>query len=350
MRAGKRWLLCDGNKVPHYVTYKKRGSTDTVEDLAQLATFMDAVDAAEKSFGLFGLGFALGPDGTGNHWQGIDLDNVPENFLSGIANDLPGYVEFSLSGNGCHAYGYGRPFTTLGSNDSGVEAYSQGRYFVVTGNKIRGQIVCIADYVATHLVPRHAKTRSDKTNAVANDSTEIITVPPATITDLRLALVHMRSDDYELWIAMGHALRELGDVGRGLWLDWSAASTKFNSAKASRKWDGFHPSATGYQAVFAAAQKQGWLNPKSNAAQAAPTAIQSSNGELHRTVVTRCGADITAVAIKWLWPGWVPAGKLTILAGSAGTGKTTLALALAATLTAGGNWPDKSPGHRLETF
>lgn len=59
-----------------------------------------------------------------------------------------------------------------------------------------------------------------------------------------------------------------------------------------------------------------------------------------RTVKIRCGADIKPLPITWLWSGWVPAGKLTILAGAAGTGKTTLALALAAVLTAGGQWPD----------
>lgn len=59
-----------------------------------------------------------------------------------------------------------------------------------------------------------------------------------------------------------------------------------------------------------------------------------------RIVKIRCGADIRPLPITWLWPGWIPAGKLTILAGAAGTGKTTLALALAAVLTAGGRWPD----------
>jgi putative DNA primase/helicase len=61
-----------------------------------------------------------------------------------------------------------------------------------------------------------------------------------------------------------------------------------------------------------------------------------------RVVKIRCGADIKPQPITWLWPGWVPAGKLTILAGAAGTGKTTLALALAAVLTSGGRWPDGS--------
>ena len=61
-----------------------------------------------------------------------------------------------------------------------------------------------------------------------------------------------------------------------------------------------------------------------------------------RSVKIRCGAGIKPLPITWLWPGWLPAGKLTILAGAAGTGKTTLALGLAATLTGGGRWPDGS--------
>ncbi len=59
-----------------------------------------------------------------------------------------------------------------------------------------------------------------------------------------------------------------------------------------------------------------------------------------RIVKIRCGADIKPLAIDWLWPGWLPAGKLTILAGAAGTGKTTLALGLGAVITTGGCWPD----------
>lgn len=65
-----------------------------------------------------------------------------------------------------------------------------------------------------------------------------------------------------------------------------------------------------------------------------------------RTVNLRCGADIAPLSITWLWDGWLPAGKLTILAGTAGTGKTTLALGLAAALTSGGRWPDGKHCHQ----
>ena len=44
--------------------------------------------------------------------------------------------------------------------------------------------------------------------------------------------------------------------------------------------------------------------------------------------------------IRWLWEDWLATGKLHILAGAPGTGKTTISLALAATISSGGRWPD----------
>jgi putative DNA primase/helicase len=60
------------------------------------------------------------------------------------------------------------------------------------------------------------------------------------------------------------------------------------------------------------------------------------------TVSLQCAADITPEAIHWLWNGWLAKGKLHIFAGAAGTGKTTIAIALAATITIGGKFPDGS--------
>ncbi|MHB9799976.1 AAA family ATPase [Pseudomonas sp. MT3] len=51
-------------------------------------------------------------------------------------------------------------------------------------------------------------------------------------------------------------------------------------------------------------------------------------------------ASIVPVPIRWLWPGWIARGKLTVLAGAGGSGKTTLAMGLIGTLTSGGRWPD----------
>ena len=47
--------------------------------------------------------------------------------------------------------------------------------------------------------------------------------------------------------------------------------------------------------------------------------------------------------LTWSWKGWLPDGMLTILAGEPGSGKSALALRLAATFTDGRDWPDGSP-------
>ncbi|MGE5141448.1 MAG: AAA family ATPase [Rudaea sp.] len=63
------------------------------------------------------------------------------------------------------------------------------------------------------------------------------------------------------------------------------------------------------------------------------------------SVELRCANSIAPEAVSWLWPDWIAAGKLHILAGPPGTGKTTVAIGVAATLTSGGRWPDGSRCH-----
>ena len=45
---------------------------------------------------------------------------------------------------------------------------------------------------------------------------------------------------------------------------------------------------------------------------------------------------------QWLWKNWLPLGKLTLLAGPAGVGKTTLLMDIAATISNGGTLPFQS--------
>lgn len=53
-----------------------------------------------------------------------------------------------------------------------------------------------------------------------------------------------------------------------------------------------------------------------------------------------CASGIVSKPIRWLWPGWVARGKFHVLAGAPGTGKTTIALSLAAAITRGRRLPD----------
>lgn len=62
------------------------------------------------------------------------------------------------------------------------------------------------------------------------------------------------------------------------------------------------------------------------------------------------GTSIKPTPIHWLWHGWLARGKLAMLAGQPGVGKTTIALALAACVTTGKPFPDGTackPGNVL---
>ena len=66
----------------------------------------------------------------------------------------------------------------------------------------------------------------------------------------------------------------------------------------------------------------------------------STTNALPDGVILTCGTELTPEPIRWLWPGWLALGKLHILAGAPGQGKTTLATTMMATVTIGGRWPD----------
>jgi len=51
------------------------------------------------------------------------------------------------------------------------------------------------------------------------------------------------------------------------------------------------------------------------------------------------GDSVPLEPVRWLWPDFLPAGMLTILGGAPGCGKTTIALAAAAIVSNGGQWP-----------
>jgi len=69
-------------------------------------------------------------------------------------------------------------------------------------------------------------------------------------------------------------------------------------------------------------------------------------------VIRRPGAETGLVwlgtvkpqKVRWLWRGYIPRGKITLIDGDPGTGKSTLALDIAARVTTGRSWPDGARG------
>jgi len=78
---------------------------------------------------------------------------------------------------------------------------------------------------------------------------------------------------------------------------------------------------------------------KTVARQDALNAGAGIGGNGHATVVMNCAADIKPVALRWLWPGKIPAGKLSLLVGDPGLGKSVITIDLAARVSLGAPWP-----------
>ena len=99
------------------------------------------------------------------------------------------------------------------------------------------------------------------------------------------------------------------------------------------------------QAKIDAAMPPDALERISNAKQPLPDTAEPSNGgaangEHAIKALLVQASEIPIEPVRWLWGGWLAAGKLHVLGGAPGTGKTTIAMSLAATLSAGGAWPD----------
>ena len=71
-------------------------------------------------------------------------------------------------------------------------------------------------------------------------------------------------------------------------------------------------------------------------------APESKKPGLMSRVDLLCASNIQCVPIRWLWGGHIAKGKFHILGGAPGTGKTTIAMAIAAAVSSGGAWPDGS--------
>lgn len=339
MREARRWLVWreepsvgdkKPRKVPYYVSGARRfGELDTAQDLARMGTLDEALAALARGQHS-GLGFALGPDDTGSCWQGVDLDDLaahPE--LAHVVEELPGYTETSPSGKGLHAIGYGRPFTALGSNGSGIEAYSSGRYFTVTAEGAGlGEPTCLANWINATLRPLHGARP-------VSEATVHEVVPAATLAELRSALAAMRADDRTLWVANGQRLKRLGEAGRALWIEWSQQSDKFDPADAARVWDSCTADRTGYAAVFADAQRAGWVNPLAGSAPALRAPVPAPKlVPLDLSAALAADLDPPRYVVEPL----IPRRVATLLGGHGGVGKSMLALTIAAHVAAGRSW------------
>ena len=195
------------------------------------------------------------------------------------------------------------------------------------------------------------------TEAEVSDELKALMNPSGPISEgdqeqLRAALRSLDPDmERSLWLkvifaskdAEAHDMSDAKELAR----EWSMSSKqgKYNEADFERSWESGQPDrADGvhYPTIFHMAREAGW--------EPATPVIQPPKGQSSHSQGVSAATGITVVKaatlqvepIHWIWSGWLAAGKVHILAGVPGTGKTSVAMALGATITIGGRWPDGS--------
>jgi putative DNA primase/helicase len=71
-----------------------------------------------------------------------------------------------------------------------------------------------------------------------------------------------------------------------------------------------------------------------------PPITESPVSETHDEPLL-CAADFPAEPVEWLWPSRIPIGKVTLLVGDPGQGKSLLSLDIASRVTRGTPWPNE---------
>lgn len=62
----------------------------------------------------------------------------------------------------------------------------------------------------------------------------------------------------------------------------------------------------------------------------------------YKKLILTLASEIQPEPINWIWKDWLAKGKLTILAGAGGAGKTTISLNIASAISTAGKFPDDS--------
>lgn len=138
------------------------------------------------------------------------------------------------------------------------------------------------------------------------------------------------SDEYADWINAGQALKHAyGDAAFDLWNEWSERSGKYPGDAAARaKWDSFNRNANGgdtralrtLRTIRYMAQQHGW--------RYAPPELEFSS-DLFRNGLVRDLVGTPAPPVEWIIGDVLPRGKVGLLAGPGGVGKSFLILVLA---------------------
>lgn len=157
-------------------------------------------------------------------------------------------------------------------------------------------------------------------------------LPPTEHRRAMSALAAIPPETRDLWMRAGMAIKTaLGEAGFVLWDAWSRMTSQGNYDGSTQRaqWNSFAPGEHSHQvsesSLWYLARQYGWIESEAKRPPGKP-----GDGAM-----TRCLADVETVEIEWIWYGRIARGKLTLISGDPGLGKTWMILDIVARITAG---------------
>jgi hypothetical protein len=353
IRDLRQWLCWrieerDGKptKVPYSpLTDQKASSTDP----ETWAGYEEAV-SARREHGYDGIGFAFTAEVV---LCGVDLDaclepetGEIESWAQEIVEELDSYTEISPSGTGIHVLV--RAELPEGRNRKGrFEAYDRGRYFTVTGRHLSGTPRSIESrQEQLERVVRRVFGELDSTNGHKRLQPEFV----SELSDEEIIEKASAADNGEkfsrLWI---------GDTSR--YRSASEADAALCSLLAF--WAG--PDAQRIDNLFRQSGlcREKWIRREDYRRKTIERVLRDRTEFYQVPKVMRLAdrterrveelqpeemgillSGVEPEEVEWLWPSWLALGKLALMDGDPGLGKSATTLDIAARVSAGKVFPD----------
>ena len=209
----------------------------------------------------------------------VDLDSKPEKGIDGeetwrqLAKDVPNTIEVLTGGGGRHIYFIYPDHVDLKSGTNvlgdGVDLRADGGYVLVppslhasgrryeweaSSDPIDGIPVAPAPLWSLN---GHGK----KIQPTLDPELPVELMPLDKVNELRSALAFINSDDRDMWLKVGMAMKSTsaGQQAYGIWTEWSQQSSKYDPRDQQRTWQNLHLNGgVSLSTIFWMAKQNGW--------------------------------------------------------------------------------------------
>lgn len=338
----------------------RNGELASTTDATTWGTYADAIERWRRGRGN-GVGFVFSAS---DPFFMIDLDKCMDDagnvapWAAGIVARMPIYWEVSPSGRGLRGIGHGA--LPAGRRRTGtIEMYDDGRFATLTGHFLEGHSE-VGEDASVQLAALHAEIFHQSEPAKERPAA---TTQPAEDVEIIERCRNFRNGATFEALMRGDTSEYGGDdsaadaalIERLLFANGGDVSQAVriasDSALRREKWESRRGSESyiEYTARNILARMTEFYVPHPKPAESwrqnghGPASAMQPSSEWRFDVVSL--ADVQPKPVDWIWPNWLAAGKLHILAGHPGDGKSTITAWLAAILSTGGTLPD---GARIE--